>query len=291
MLDALNDVIVKGADYVLGWILYLPRDVGLLVVAILTSAILTFVRLFTTDQSWLKRAAADKKRLGELIRQARAGKDKQAKQRRKQTLLTIKLKSLRFEGRPLLWAIPLVALLATWCFARLGYEPPAPGKTVEVRMFVPASAIGRHPHMIPQEGLEAETGWVQKVVRDRPAEISGLWDAFNAKVTGWLGMTPAPEGVAVWRLKPSGGRQHALKIWYDGRTYEKQLLVDPRRYAPPVAAYDDEKVTAVEVAMKPVKLFGVVGGLDFIFLPPWLVAYLLIAIPFMTILKRVFRIH
>jgi hypothetical protein len=39
------------------------------------------------------------------------------------------------------------------------------------------------------------------------------------------------------------------------------------------------------------KLFGAVGGIDVLFLPPWLVAYLLIAIPFVSILKRLFRIH
>ena len=94
----------------------------------------------------------------------------------------------------------------------------------------------------------------------------------------------------MWRLKPTGQRRYDLKIRYAGRIYEKQLLVDPRRYASAVQTYDSEKVIAVELAMKPVRLFGVVGGLDFIFFPPWLVAYLLIAIPFVTILRRVFRI-
>ena len=56
MFNALNDVIVNAMDYVLGWILYLPRDVQLFLVAILTSAILTFSRLFSTDQPWLRQA-------------------------------------------------------------------------------------------------------------------------------------------------------------------------------------------------------------------------------------------
>ncbi|KPK80999.1 MAG: hypothetical protein AMJ81_11025 [Phycisphaerae bacterium SM23_33] len=263
----LNEIVVRGMDYVLGWILYLPRDLRLFTVAVMTSAILTFVRLLATDQDWLRRADADKKRLGELTRQARRSK-------------------------PLLYAVVPVALLAAWCFARLGYEPAAADRSVEVRMYVPASAIGRHAHMIPQEGLEAENGWVQEVARDRPAQINGLWDAFNAAVSGWLGRTAPPEGVAVWRLRPTrNGRRYDLKILYAGGVYEKQLLVDSRRYAPPVKTYDGEKVTAVQVAMAPVKLFGVVGGLDFIFFPPWLVAYLLIAIPFVSILKWVFSIH
>ena len=41
--------------------------------------------------------------------------------------------------------------------------------------------------------------------------------------------------------------------------------------------------------MRQMKLFGLVGGL--LFLPPWLVAYLLIAIPFVSVVKRLFGIY
>jgi len=58
----------------------------------------------------------------------------------------------------------------------------------------------------------------------------------------------------------------------------------------PAAFFEGAPVRCIEAVMPPVKLFGVVGGLDFLYLPPWLVAYLLIAIPFVTILKRTFRI-
>ncbi len=43
--------------------------------------------------------------------------------------------------------------------------------------------------------------------------------------------------------------------------------------------------------MRQVRLFGVVPGVDWLLLPPWLVAYLLIAIPFVPILKAVLRIY
>ncbi len=292
MLEALGNFIVSAMDLLLGWALYLPRDAMLFAVAILTSAILTFVRLFSTDQDWLRRAAADRKRLGELARQARRRGDKQARKRHKATLLMIKTRALRFEGKPLLYAVVPIALLATWCFSRLAYEPPGPGETLEVRAYLPTSAIGGFAYLVPREGVQAEGGWVQPVVKDCPLPAASWWDAFNARTTSWLGMQPALEGVSVWRIKADGRSQPpVLEVRYAGRTYRKELLVGTRRYAPAVQAYQGAPVQCIELAMRPVKLFGIVGGIDVLYMPAWLVAYLLIAIPFVVILKRLFRIY
>ncbi len=292
MLQAINDFLVETMDYVLGWLLYLPRDLRLVLVAVLTSAILAFVRLWTTDQDWLGRASRDQKRLKGLIRQARRRKDKQAVRRFKQTLTLIKLRSLKFEGKPLLASIVPIALLATWCFARLGYEPPRPGETVELRLYVPAAAIGKHAYVVRSEGLQPTGGWIATVEKDAPPPIRGAWDAFNAKVRDWLKMTPPLEGVARWRFKTTDQKKrYRLRIRYDGKTYEKELLVGTRRAPSAVEFPNDGKVQAIELALKRVKLFGVVGGLDIIHLPPWLVAYLIIAIPFVTVFKRVFKIY
>lgn len=292
MLEAAGNFVVAVMDYVLGWVLFLPRDLMLFAVAILTSGILVFVRLFSTDQGWLRRAAADRKRLRELIKAARRRGDREARKRHKAVLTLIKVKSLRFEGRPLLYAVVPIALLATWCFSRVAYHPPGPGETVEVRAYFPVSAIGRLAYLVPDPGLRAEGGWMQTVVRDRPLPVHGWWDAFNARTRAWLNMDPPLEGLATWRVRAEGrGQAHLLRLRYAGRTYEKAVLVGSRHYAPAVEIHSEGPVRAIELAMRPVKLFGLVGGIDALYLPPWLVAYLLIAIPCVGVLKRVLRIH
>jgi hypothetical protein len=40
-----------------------------------------------------------------------------------------------------------------------------------------------------------------------------------------------------------------------------------------------------------VKLFGVVPGIPALHIPPWLMAYLLLVVPSVFILKRVFKIY
>jgi len=292
MLETLGRFVVEMMDYVLGWVLYLPRDAMLLVVAGLTSGILVAARKLTTDQDWLARAAADRKRLRELIRQARRNRDKEARKRHKATLLLIKTRSLRYEVKPLLVAIVPVALVATWCFSRLGYIPPKAGERLEVRAYLPSSAIGRLVHMAPVEGVQPEEGWIRRVVKDSPPAREGLWETVNAAMRSFFGAEASPGGVAVWHLRARGRPQaYPLRFHHAGRTYEYDLLVGCRRYSPPVKAFDGGGVQAVEVVMRPVKLFGVVGGVEGLFLPPWVVAYLLITIPLVYVLKRLLGVY
>jgi len=297
MLEQITNLITSMMDYVLGWILYLPRDLMIFLVAILTSAILTFARKFTTNQDWLKRAADDKARLRELAREAKAAGDKPARKRHKALIAQIKGGSMKYELKPLAYAIIPIALLATWCFTRLGFHPPAVGETVEVRAYFPKSLIGRTAHLVPdpQGRIDLEPnphGWVQPIVMDSYPAPENAWDRLNARASDFLGARPPLEGVARWRVKASGQPgSWVLKIRRDGRTYEKDVLVGSRKYASTVQFYDSGPVQAIEVALRPVKLFGFVGGVDFLFLPPWLVAYLLIAIPFVSIFKRLFRVY
>lgn len=302
MFEAINDFVANGMDYVLAWILYLPRDVKLFLVAIMTSTLMTVVRVWTTDQEWLGRADADVKRLGELIKQAKREGDTEAKKRRKATVNLIKLKGLKFEGKPLLWVIIPVALLATWCFTRLAFEPPKTGEAVEVRLYAAKSAIGNFPHLILPEGSGLTFGEnanaVQEIVPDEPMTYEGFWDrSVNGFVGGymhwlpWYGEQPLG-GVARWRITPTteGDQTHVLTFVYGGKTYQKELRAGGLYYPAQFQFYDDN-VQAIEIVMKPVKLGGVIGGIDWLVIPGWLLAYLVIVIPFVTILKRVLRIY
>ena len=335
MLELITNLITNGMDYLLGWILFLPRDLMLFMVAVMTSAILAGVRIFSTDQDWLRRADADKKRLAELLREAKRhyhherrkastpeqrqaakARYKDAKTRHKATLMMVKMKATKFEGKPFLYAIIPIALLATWAFGRLGFLPPKVGEPVAVKAYFPNASIGRVVHMTPQDGLEVENGWVQKVVKDQAPPVEGWWDKAGVHVRGgsrwafnkvvWFLNTvsfgklqlaeatdqgPALEGVAVWKLKARKAGQHTLTFVYEGQTYNKSFEVGTRHYAPAMELGREDGVQAMSLAMKPVKLFDQIGSIDWLFLDPWIVAYLLIAIPFVTILKRLFRVQ
>ncbi len=275
MLAALNDVILAIADPVLGWLLRLPTDVALILVSVATAVVLTFARPFTTDQDLLRRCRHDKRRLRQLIRQARRNQDREAVRRYKSSLAVVMMKGVKSEGRPLLLAVVPVAILAVWCFFRLEFHPPKANEAISVHTYFPVSAADNLVYIIPQDGIAAENGWVQKIVAvTDPAE-------------------GPPHAMATWRLRAEAAPEpYQLEIRYKTGTYTKQLLVGQRTYAPAVAFYPHgAPVICSEIEMKPVKLFGIVPGIPRLGLAPWLVAYFLIAIPFVPLIKRVAGVY
>jgi len=153
-------------DFLFGWLLWFPSDVTLFAVALLTGLSLTLVRKWTTGQELLGRAAADEKRLGQLIKEAKKARKKDDVARYRITKAQIGMVKLKQEGKPLLYSLLPVALLATWAFARLEFIPPKPGEAVEVTATAPLSSAGAIVHIVPETGIAAETGWVQQFVAE-----------------------------------------------------------------------------------------------------------------------------
>ena len=279
MLTTLNDFILNVMDVLLGWMLAFPQGVALVVVGVGTSAILTFVRPLVTDQDLLRRCKEDKKRLKQLIREAKKRKDKAAVKRHRTTIGGIGLKTMRAEGKPLLLAIIPIACLAVWAFGRLAFVPPADGEPIKVNVYCRASSINGIAQIVRTDGVEAvETdgaAWVQRVRTDPEPAPGG-------KVNG----------LASWVLKAAKRDEpYTLVIRHAGQTVEKELLVDGRRYAPVLDMHDTGPIQAVELAHKPYKPFGIVPGIPWIFLEPWLVGYLVITIPFVFVLRWLCHIY
>jgi len=272
MLNLLNNVTLKIVDFLLGWILYLPMDVVLIVVSIGTSLILTLARLKTTDQNLLKRCDDDKIRLKALMKEAKKNKDKDAVMRYRGVLSMIAMKSMKQELMPLLVALIPLALLGTWIFQRIEFHPPKAGETVEVNAYFPISAAGQLVHLVPVEGVNAETGLIKEIV---PVTNEG----------------PA-HGMAAWKVTAKASPiPYKLDIRYKAKTYNSSLLVGQTYYEPALNFYNSDEITCMEVKMKEFKLFNIVPGIPAAMLPAWLVAYLIIVIPFVSILKSLLKIY
>jgi uncharacterized membrane protein (DUF106 family) len=269
MLERLNHWIVAVMDVLLGWLLRLPSDVQLIAVALGSAIVLTGVRIWTSNQDLLRRCRDDKARLNAHIREAKRRKDRTAVQRHRSTLGMIAMKQLRQEVRPLLASLLPIVLLATWAFNRLEFHPPPASEPVEFTAYFPISAAGKLAHIAPCEGVVAANGRLREIgaVADQgPAHAAATWQL-----------------VAATRTQP-----HRLRVRFDHRTLEHPLQVGARTYEPPVRTHEGGYTT--EVKLKPVKLFGVVPGIPAILFPPWLTAYLLLVVPCVFILKRVFKI-
>jgi uncharacterized membrane protein (DUF106 family) len=301
MLDAINNFLVNNLDWVFGWILYLPRDATLIIVGVLTALVMNYIRKWVTDQAWLRQASEDETRLGELIREAKLRRDRDAVKRHKDVQTAIKMKSMRFEGLALVWALAPFLLVFVWASSRIVCMPTQVGETVEVRADLPKTYIGQAIHLAPEAGLEAVNGWMQTVVAETPPATTSLWDRVDTWLTrkSWLSYVacPAPElqAMAVWQVAVKDAAPHALNIRFAGRTYTQPFVAGQRQYKSPQTVFENAPVLATEVMLTPRRLFGCIGSISWLpFIPPlpaWLVAYFVVAIPCIFGLKSLCKIY
>jgi len=271
MFEMLNSFSLSIMDAVLGWLLFLPRDLALLIVGIGTASIITGVRIFTTNQDLLKRCKNDKARLGDLIKEAKKHKDQGALLRHRATRQQIDMKVFKAEGRPTLASLIPIALVCIWCFGRVAYLPLDPSTDVRVRAYFPVSRIGEFTHMVPEDGIQPKNGWIQKIKADES----------GGKVEN---------GVAEWVVGCTKRKEpYLLTFRFNGESYTHELLVDGVRYAGPLTFYPGKDIGAIEVVTPEYKLLGLVPG--FWGIQPWLLAYLIMVVPFSLCLKPILRIY
>jgi hypothetical protein len=267
-----SSAITAAGDFFFGWLLALPRDAAIVALAVLTSLLLTLARKWFTNQDLLGRCAADLRRLKQLIRQAKARRDKPAVRRVKGTVSLIKLKQLSAEGRVLLVALLPLTLLAAWGIERLEYLPPAVGEELTLRAYYPLSSVDKLTHLVPPEGFELAPGSsaVQQVQLDEEGGANG---------------------VAQWVLVARERRlATGVAIRHQDRTVRHTIRVDGRAYEPPVQLHGGELIPATETKLEQARFLGRVPGVPAIGLPPWVVAYLVLALALVYPLRRLLRV-
>jgi len=269
MLAQLTRWIVALMDWPLGWLLALPRDVAIFLVAAVTSLLLTLVRKWTTNQDQLRRSKGDLRRLKALARQAKREKDKEALKRLRTTQAMVNAIRLKAEGLPLLVSLVPIVLLAVWAVERLDYLPPRLGRDLAVRAYYPLSSVGQLTHLVPPAGMEMRGDAIRVVEIDPDGEKNGL---------------------ATWVLLPVAAESAELLIRHQGDTARHAVTVGGRAYSPPLAAHDGGKILATEVVLRQARFLGVVPGIPWIGFPPWLVAYLVIVIPLVPVLRWALRV-
>lgn len=268
----LNTFIMLVADPLLGWLLHLPRDLTLFIIAIGTALILTVVRIWTTDQDLLQRCKNDKQTLKRLIKEAKQNRDKGRLAQLRTTMQQIATCTFKAEGKPLLASLLPIVLIATWCVNRIAFIPPDGTQPLQVQVYSQVLSIGRLAHAVPQEGLATATGWIQQVRADHDAD---------GKIAA---------GVAEWSLTcAKRPRPYTLQVHHGDRTISIDIIVNGKTYSEPVTQYGDESSEVVSLVLPEYRPFGVVPGM--LGFPAWLIGYLAIVIPLALVLKPVFKIH
>src|SRR5262245_40461450 len=120
-LSQLASQLIQSLDYPFGWLLSLPRDISVFLLALVTTLFMVAIRKRFTNQDLLRRARSDIARLKALIREAKSNADPAAVQRLRRTETTVKMHLLRADLKVLAIVILPISLLATWAAERFDY--------------------------------------------------------------------------------------------------------------------------------------------------------------------------
>ncbi len=264
-LNSLTEVF----DYPLGWLLWLPRDISLLLFAFGTGLAMTLARKGVTNQQLLHRCAADLRRLKQLRAEAMSKGDKQAVARVRSTVGQIKGIQLTADLRVLAVVLIPVALLAIWAGERFDYIPPTIGEPIVIRAHFSASSIGKLTHILPTPELGLVSPPIQAVRSDSQSPSTG---------------------VAEWTIRPPEPGDFQITFRHQGESAVHPLRVGQMTYLAPQQQQQGERCSHTEVDLKRYHPLGLDLGGRWIGLPPWMIAYLILTLVLVPVIKRVLHI-
>ncbi len=266
MIETLCAWALTLADILVSWAWRLSPDLALVLVAVASAAALALLRRWTTPQAWLQRARADLAVLNTALRTARQNRDRAARDRHLALKRRIDLQRLlRAELPALAAALPVLLILAQWAYLRLEFRPLRPGQTVTLHLEASPSWTGQTVHLVPGPGLAVANSPIRRITAETSAE--------------------GPVEVA-WSLTPATTQDLHLRL--ADRTLEHPLPLWPRPDA--VARIDQGEGLATRLDLPPYRAFGFIPTLHPLWCPAWLLAYLLITLPGMFLLRRLARL-
>lgn len=257
-------ILLAALDFFLGWLLAVPRDVAIALLALGTSFGMTLVRRWVTDQDLLHRAAADLRRLKERMCTAKRAGDRDAVRRMQSTMASVRLLQLPAEGRVLLVAFVPLALLGWWGVERLEYYGVAQGDTFHLTANYRVSASGKLTHLVPPEGaVTLESSAIQIV----PSSESDL---------------------LIWNLKVDGPFEGDLIVRCAGRSVTHRVRVGTRTTLSPEQSYENGPIARTTVSYaayrSPLSRLLPAGWLP---APEWMWWYLLLTLLLVPVSRRV----
>jgi len=255
---------IRVLDLLLGWLLWLPRDASIALLAGLSALLAVGIRRSVCDRQLLALIRHDERVLRQLIREARRTGDRAAGARHRRVRATVARLRFAQEIRALAAiAVPLLALIP-WASARMDYLPPRDKESVELTAWLPASSIGELIHLVPAQGLDAADGWI------RPILPTTLGDQAR--------------GHAAWQIRAAARTSpYRLTLRFRERTLDQDLLVGQATYTVPAQAHGDDIVT--ELRLRRYVPLGIARLADF-GVPPWLLAYLVMTLAAVLVLGR-----
>jgi uncharacterized membrane protein (DUF106 family) len=235
-------------------LLNIPPLLAVIMTSFLISLIITIIYKYTTDQNLMKQLKEEMKEFQKQIKALRKEPEK-AMQIQKQSMQT-NMKYMMQSMKSTLFSFIPIILIFGWMNTHFAFEPITPGQEFTTKVLFEDGARGTIELSVP-EGLTVK-GDSSKEIRD---------------------------GSAKWLLSGERG-EYLLEYIFDGKKYAKEVLISENMYKEPIKKVRDGTVEAIEVGNDKkivLNLFGWKLG--------WLGAYIIFAIIFSVVIRKVIKVY
>jgi hypothetical protein len=255
-------------DWLLGWTLSLPRDLTLLIVAVILAGVLLLLRSLVADCDLLRRLADDRVRLQQRLRDAKVRGEAQAVREVRRVRHLVAMRRLQAEAWPIALGILPALLVFTWGDRRLEWLPLQVNEPFEFCVTGSPAVTGEPVHLVPDETISPEASWIQ---------------AF-----GDVTSAAEPSAAACWRLWVSVPGRRVLQIRSPVGTVSHPVQVGGYRYEPPVLAHAAGLQSSVQ--LREYRPFGLLPAARWLRMPAWAAGLLLLTVPLWLAGRRALRI-
>ena len=239
---------------ILSPLLNLPTFWAIIVLSFVISLVITVIYKYTTDQNLMKQLKEEMKAFQKQIKELKKEPER-AMAIQKKSMQT-NMKYMMQSMKSTLYSFIPIILIFGWMNANLAYEPIMPEQEFTTTIFLEDNANGEIELSVPQ-GIKVN-GAKKKEIKD-------------SKVT--------------WLLSGKRG-EYLFEYIFDGKKYNKEVLISEKQYKDPVKDVRDGNVRSIEIEHNKnilINLFGWKLG--------WLATYIISAIIFSILIRKVIRVY
>ena len=190
-----------GLDFALGPLLNLPSLLGVAIVSILVSVIITVIYKLVTNQSLMKDMKTEIKELQKEMKELRDRPEEAMKVQKK--AMETNMKYMTHSFKPTLITFIPIILIFGWMNSNFAYEPISPGEEFQVDVFFGKTGAGDVEISVPKE-MQVD-GVLVKTIED---------------------------GKVSWLLKGDQEGTYFLDFKYKGEVHEKDVIItNSKKYA------------------------------------------------------------
>jgi len=235
-------------------LLNLPTLWAVIFLSFIISLIITIIYKYTTDQNLMKQLKEEIKTFQKQIKELKKEPEK-AMQIQKKSMQT-NMKYMMQSMKSTLYSFIPIILIFGWMNANFAYESIMPGQEFTTTVIFENNANGFIELSVP-EGITI-SGKTKKEIKD-------------SEVT--------------WLLSGERG-EYLLEYIFDGKKYNKEVLISENRYMDPIKSVRDGTVKSVEVEHNKKILFNLFG-----WKLGWLATYIIFAIIFSILVRKVIKVY